>query len=200
MRRAAFTLMEMLVSVVLIVLITLFMYGAIAGSRQTTQTLSRHAGAENNRTLRYELLYRDILEALSVKPLKTKNRRFTIIKLQTGNSLYDIAAPHVIWYVNAQSHRLVRLESAQPITLPISYEREQAVHADAFADAVTDFNLYAAKVVDSNATRVHGTENNVSKPAEAEANSTIESPVHSKRFLIYIRTEKEPPTLLEIAL
>lgn len=192
--------MEMLVSVVLIVLITLFMYGAIAGSRQTTQTLSRHAGAENNRTLRYELLYRDILEALSVKPLKTKNRRFTIIKLQTRNSLYDIAAPHVIWYVNAQSHRLVRLESAQPIALPISYEREYAVHADAFADAVTDFNLYTATATDGNGTKAPVTENNASKPTEKKADTAKASPLHFNRFLIFIRTEKEAPTLLEIAL
>ncbi len=208
MKRSAFTLMELLVSVILIALITLFMYGAIAASKQTGRTLDRHANTEQNRTLLYTLLYRDLIEALSVQPLPTQNRRFTVVQLQTRNTLYDIAAPYVTWYVNARTQELIRLESARKIGLPVPYEQKMLIHADRFAAGVSDFNLYTAT----------GTEDNTSQRAVSSAASSSESlsseedrdrrrerrqaeagrmPGH---MFLYLNTEKMPRILLELAL
>lgn len=197
MCRRGFTLMEMLVSVVLIVLITLFMYGAIASSRLTSRTLSEHATLENNRTQIYELLYRDIMEALWVKPQATKDSRFTVVQMQTRNSLYDIAAPHVAWYVNAQSRELIRLESAQTIDFPVSYEQKVFIHADVFAKEVQDFNLMTAS-----------NEKEEVQQTSLESNTTVDTngtgqtapSEHFEHFLLYLNTAKMPPMLLELAL
>ncbi len=195
MKRDAFTLMEMLVSVVIIVLITLFMYGAIASSRLTSRTLGHHAAVENNRTMLYELLYRDIIEALKVEPLPTQNRRFTIVNLQTRNSLYDIAAPHVVWYVNAQSRKLIRMESSLPISLPVRFEQKTFIHADAFASSVTDFNLYAVQTTEKNATNTQEQNTSMENNSSKEDNST-----QYDHFLLYMNTENKPNIMLELAL
>ncbi len=203
--KRAFTLMELLVSVVLIGLITLYMYGAIASSRQTSKTLSRHALSEQNRTMLYTLFYRDLIEALRVKARSTKNKHFTVVQLQTRNSLYDIAAPHVTWYVNAQTHDLIRLESAQPIELPVNYERKHFIHADIFARDVTDFNLYTAMNESNSSVRA------ASSSASSIASLSSEEDAHrdnvrkqdakdlSNLLFLFLKDSRHQPILLEIA-
>jgi len=186
--------MEMLVSVVLIVLITLFMYGAIAGSRMTSVTLSSHAERENNRTLLYGLFYRDIMESLWIKPIPTNNRRFTLLQLQTRNSLYDIAAAHVLWYVRNEGRELVRLESTHAINLPVSYEQKVFIHADVMAREVTDFNIYAGVGAEQNRT-APVVEGNGSR----EINSTTLS-APSSHYLLYLNAPALADMLMEIAL
>jgi prepilin-type N-terminal cleavage/methylation domain-containing protein len=195
LNRRAFTLMEMLVSIVILVLITLFMYGAIASSKLTGRTLSRHTDMEHNRTKLYELFYRDIIEALTVNPLPTQNRRFTMLELQTRNSLYDIAAPHVLWYVNAQSRALVRLESARKISLPLSYEQKVFVHGDVFASGVDDFNIYAAAINgDSNGSDLNTT--NQRHTSSYDLNATR----YFDHYLLFLGQKNKEPLLLEIGI
>lgn len=205
MKRRAFTLMEMMVSVVLIVLITLFMYGAIAGSKKTSETLSRHAETENNRTLLYELFYRDLLESVWVKSVSTANKRFSVVQMQTRNTLYGIAVPHVTYYVNTQSLALIRLESASEIVLPIRYDDQYLVHADMLVNNVNDFNLYALSS-DGNASNTSqstqanraGTDaQNSSQQANGELSGSAEDP---KRFLIFLDSEKISSLLLELTI
>jgi prepilin-type N-terminal cleavage/methylation domain-containing protein len=193
--RRAFTLMEMLVSVVILVLITLFMYGAIASSKLTGRTLARHTDMEQNRTKLYELFYRDIIEALTVNPLPTQNRRFTVLELQTRNSLYDIAAPHVLWYVNAQSRDLVRLESSRKISLPVSYEQKVFVHADVFASDVEDFSVYAAAVSnDTNGSDSNATDRRQKSSADLNTSRSFD------HYFLFLRQKNSEPFLLEIGL
>ncbi len=202
--KRAFTLMELLVSVVLIGLITLYMYGAIASSRQTSKTLSRHALSEQNRTMLYTLFYRDLIEALHVKARSTKNEHFTVVQLQTRNSLYDIAAPHVTWYVNAQTHDLIRLESAQPIGLPVSYERKNFIHADVFAQDVTDFNLYTAEDANQSVQRPSsGASSSESLSSEEDtrrgSGRKTEGKDAANLFFLFLKDNRHQPILLEIA-
>lgn len=197
--------MELLVSVMLIALITLFMYGAIASSKLTNRTLSKHARAENNRTMIYSLLYRDLIEAVDVEALPTQNRRFTVVKLQTRNSLYDIAAPYVVWYVHAQTRELIRLESAQKIALPVSYEQKVFIHADVFAKEVEDFNLYTAAFGnDTNASSSAGASSSAqSLSSEEEAQRRVVREGRRKRpdrMLLYLNAPSLPHLLLDIAI
>ena len=208
MKHSAFTLMELLVSVVLIALITLFMYGAIASSKTTGKTLSRHGSMEHNRTLLYELFYRDLLEALWVKPLPTQNKRFTVVQMQTRNSLYDIAAPRVTYYVNAQSKQLIRLESSREIRLPVGYDDGPYIHADIMAGEVKDFNLYTATDSDGNGTVAASSPSSSSSSESlssdedhfaAKKNDKNEDTLPGHMFL-YLDTAKLPHLLLEIAI
>jgi len=193
MRRGAFTLMEVLVSVVILVLITVYMYGAMAGSRTTMGALKRGSEAEHNRTMLYTLLFRDIMEADSVKSVSTENRRYHLLQLQTRNSLYDMPAPYVLWYVNAQSKSLVRLESSREISLPIGYDDRVYVHADVFAKEVTDFNLYVQN------TTQQSEENNDSLSSADDDNTSLVDKSSIRRYLLYLNAPKMKEMLMEVA-
>lgn len=201
MNRSGFTLMEMLVSVVLIVLITLFMYGAIAGSKMTSKTLAGHAEVEQNRTRIYALFYQDLIEALWVKTVPTANRRFTVVQMQTRNTLYDISVPYVTYYVNTHKNSLIRLESARAISLPVGYDDRYRIHADILAEKVSDFNLYTGLNTEGNASE-GGTASSASSASGASQKTVqpVAEKMDSKHFLLFLDAEKISTLLLELVI
>ncbi len=186
--RKAFTLMELMVSIVLIVLITLFLFGAIASSKLSNDTLLKHSTAEVVRMDLFELIYRDVMESIEIKSLESKDKHFNIIEMQTQNSLYGIAAPYVSYYVNSQTNTLTRLESAREVRLPVKYEDENFIMVDELLKEVTAFNFYTTQMQNSKS------DNNGS----IENNSTA-SAVELGKSLIYIKTASlKEPMLVEI--
>lgn len=196
MRRGGFTLMEVLVSVVILVLITVYMYGAMAGSRTTMAALKRGSEAEHNRTMLYTLLFRDLMEADTVKTLPTENRRFHLLQLQTYNSLYDMPFPHVLWYVNAQSKQLVRLESSREINLPTGYDEQVYLRADVFARDVTDFNLY---VQNKSETQTSSDTNDSLSSADDDNRTSLVDKATIRRYLLYLNAGNVKEMLMEVA-
>jgi prepilin-type N-terminal cleavage/methylation domain-containing protein len=165
--KKAFTLMELMVSIVLIVLITMFLYNAIATMKISNKTLAQHDKNEDNRTKIFELFYRDIVESTSLQSLQTKDKHFNVLELQTHNSLYQIAMPYVTYFVSKDKDRLIRLEAAKKIDLPVKYEDKFAVHADLLISDVTDFNVYAKsndinQSLDKNSSEVNNFNNTTS--------------------------------------
>ncbi len=160
--RKAFTLMELMISIVLIVLIVLFLYGAIASMKISNKTLAKHDNQESNRSKIFELLYRDILESRSINSLPTKDKHFNTVEMQTHNSLHQIAMPYVTYFVNSQKDALIRLEAAKKIVLPIAYEDRFAIHADLLINEVSDFNVYT-KSTDKNQSKENNQSDNVNK-------------------------------------
>ncbi len=188
--RKAFTLMELMVSIVLIVLITLFLFGAIASSKLSNDTLLKHSTIEIQRMELFELFYRDIMEAINIKPLDSKDKHFNIITMQTQNSLYNIATPHVTYYVNSKTNVLTRLESAREITLPIKYVVVNFVLASELLKEVTAFNFYGKSKEISE-------DNNESDNNESDNNITAQGTLES--CLIYIDAPQfKKPFLFEL--
>ena len=148
--RAGFTLMEMMISVVLIVLITLFLSEAITSMQRSNISLKKHDDVEQNRSQLFTLLYRDLLSAKEIKVIQTKDKRFNVVQMQTMNSMYNIAYPYVVYFVNANTFNLTRLESAQVIKLPVSYEDRYYYKANELVKNVTDFNLYTSAPIQEN--------------------------------------------------
>jgi beta-glucosidase/6-phospho-beta-glucosidase/beta-galactosidase len=101
--------------------------------------------------------------------------------MQTKNSLYDIAAPYVTYYVNAKTNVLTRLESAREIKLPITYENENFIMVDTLIKEVTGFNYYTNTIVQKD-----------KKKQAIDKNSTKE--VKASKSLIYLESKllKEP--------
>lgn len=216
MKKSAFTLIELIVSIILIGLIVVFLYSALAGSRKTKHSLERYSTAEQNRSKLYELLYRDLIESTELTPMTTRDERFTIMKLRTANSLYDIAMPYVTYYVHSQQKALIRLESARKIELPIPYEDKWFVYADWLVPKVNDFNVYTARLTTTTAS----SDDNSSSSAEsrgtllpgqsrlpgatAAATATGQSSSGSAgefdHILLYLNAENMTSMLLEIAL
>lgn len=187
-QRPAFTLMELMVSIVLIVLIVFFLYGAIGSMKLSNKSLSRHDQQESNRTKIFELLYKDMIQSVSLQALPTKDKKFTLVQMQTKNSLHEIAMPYVTYFVNAQSDSLIRLEAAKKIVLPISYEDRFTIHADMILGDVSAFNLY-----------VSSTESNTTNQDANTSDSN--SSGASKSALIYIEAKSlEKNLLVELAI
>ncbi len=185
--KKAFTLMELMVSIVLIVLITMFLYNAIASMKISNKTLAYHDKSEDNRTKIFELFYRDIIESISLKSLPTKDKHYNVIELQTHNSLHQIAMPYVTYYVSRDKDSLIRLEAAKEILLPVKYEDKFAIHADLLISEVTDFNLYT-KNTDINISK----ETNTSKNQDISVKASV---------LLYLKTKLlKEQLLLELAI
>lgn len=179
--------MELLVSSVLIVMITLFLYNAIASMTLSNRTLAKHDETEHNRSKIFNLLYQDLLESLHIKVESTEDKHFSLVKLQTRNTLHGIAMPHVVYLIHTQDNALTRLEAAKEIVLPISYEERFNVHADRLLEGVSDFNLYTAMQ-----------EQNVTAESNAtgDANATTTNSV-----LLYLKAKNWlSPMLFELAL
>ena len=185
--RRAFTLMELMVSIVLIVLITLFLYNAIATMKISNKTLAQHDIQENNRSKIFELFYRDFIEAVSLKPLKTKDKHYNTIELQTNNSLHQIVMPYVTYFVSRDKDALIRLEAAKEIELPVKYEDKYSIFVDKLIENVSDFNVYEKKEQPKQKT---------DKTKADDINNTI-----SKSILLYLKTKNfKEPLLLELSI
>ena len=178
--RRAFTLMELMVSIVLIVLIALFLFSAIAGMKRSNDTLLEHDKAQERRDKIFYLLYRDIVQARSVDIRSLSDKHYTVLQLQTSNTLYDIAMPYVTYFVHNDNKRLVRLEAAKRIALPIPYEDIHSVHADAIVEDVTDFTVYMRE------------DANVSKEENATTHNSLLLYINSSKFAL--------PMLLELSI
>jgi len=198
--RRAFTLMELMVSIVLIALIVLFLFGAIASSKVSNDTLAKHTQKERLRSELFELLYRDIMEALSIQTRETKERKFTVLQMQTANSLYEIARPYVTYFVHSRTHMLTRLESAHEIQLPIAFEEESFVMADTLLSDVTAFNVYGkSKEIseDNNESDSRESNSSESNNTSMENNTTAQGTLEG--YLIYIDTPQfKNPFLFEL--
>lgn len=182
-KRSAFTLMELMVSIVLIVLIVFFLYGAIGSMKLSNKSLAKHDQQESNRTKIFELLYKDLIQSTSLQTLPTKDKKFTLVELQTKNSLHEIAMPYVTYFVHAQTDTLIRLEAAKKIVLPVPYEDRFAIHADMILGDVSAFNLYVSNAK-SNTTNE---DSNIS-----DSNGTG----NTKKVLIYIQAKSLVKNLL----
>ncbi|MHC3995154.1 type II secretion system protein [Thiomicrolovo sp. ZZH C-3] len=204
MKRTAFTLMELLISVVLIAMLALFLYGALGGSRASNQTMKAHADAETRRLKQFTLLYRDCVESYAFGVLSTNDKHYQVLQLQTKNSLYGIAAPYVTYFVHAETLQLVRLEAAFPITLPVPYDDRERIHVNVIESDVTDFNIYTGKgneTADANATAATGDTAPVAATG-TEASTTVlkggERTINS--HLLYLKTKgTQQPLLMELA-
>ena len=189
--RQAFTLMEMMISVVLIVIISLFLTQGITTLQHSNRSLKAHDDAQAQRDRLFTLLYYDLLEAKNVTILPTKERRYQLLQMQTGHSIHMIHHPYVTYYVRSDTLDLIRLESAYPIKLPIAYELQRQVKADIIATEVSDFNLYPSK---STLTKQQ------MKKAKNKQNDANATKALTSYYLLYLNAKRfDTPLMFELS-
>ncbi|MEA1918826.1 MAG: prepilin-type N-terminal cleavage/methylation domain-containing protein [Campylobacterota bacterium] len=155
--KPGFTLMELMISVVLIVLIVLFMYGAVASSKLSNERILFHDTIEANRTKIFRLLYNDFLQSQNLVSEEGEKRNYNIVRMQTHNTLHQIPMPYVVYFVHSRTNALTRLEAARPIELPIKYDNQQSIHADIILKDVSDFNIYTGGSTETNSSEEQNT-------------------------------------------
>ncbi|EDM23427.1 hypothetical protein [Caminibacter mediatlanticus] len=139
--KKSFTLIELIISVMLLSLLFFAMSKVILEFKSSIKNLNREYKNFYNNDLMLKVLYYDLLNASKLKIVKSKNPNFIRLYLQTSNSLYNIPNPYVVWYVSRNENSLIRIEDTSPITLP----NENFNFIDKFAENIKVFNIYKRK-------------------------------------------------------
>ncbi len=121
--KKAFTLVEVIISVILLGLIVTFIYKALENMQTSNQIFKTKSKDLEKEEKIIKLLYEDILEADYIKI--TGGKKYKAVELKTNSSLYNISKPKVLWFVSNHKSTLVRAESTK---LPLNYENRFLSH------------------------------------------------------------------------
>ena len=141
--KKAFTLMEVLVSVTLLGLISLFVMSTISQTKNNNKLFERLVKQENKIEKLVEVLHDDIYFSKSITIQSYK--RYSIVTLKTRNSIYNIKEPYVNWLVLKKNNTLMRLESAKKISLPIKQEFKNYTFIDKGVQNCKNFSISLSK-------------------------------------------------------
>lgn len=143
MKKQAFTLIELLISIILFGLITIFLFGSIDGLRKQKDFLQRkEAGLSHNNKM-LSLLRTDFDRAKLVIITRNSSKDFDTAMINGSNrSLYKINQPYVAWVILKADNTLIRLESTSPILIPLSPEKLYLTHSDIIGKHCEIFRIY----------------------------------------------------------
>ena len=145
MRRNAFTLVELLVSISLFGLIAIFLFGTIDQLRKQQTFFQKKETILSRKNMILSLLRSDLDRAQSVNVSATTSRNFDTVSITGSNhSLYGIDRPYLVWIILKIDNSLIRLESPSPISLPIHSEKRYLVHSDLIAKQCEIFRVYTS--------------------------------------------------------
>lgn len=123
-----FTLIEILVSVVLIGLITLFVSSTIYQTKKNNKLFQDKIKKNSQNEIFLNILYDDL--ALSDDLNISSYKRYSIISFSSNNSVYGISHPYIVWLVLKKDNAITRLESARKIILPINSDMQKYIYMD----------------------------------------------------------------------
>ena len=143
MKRNGFTLIELVVSIALFGLITVFLFEVIDELRKQQTFFQQKEVVIEKKNQIVSLLRTDFDRAQSVTVSPSMSKDFDSISITGSNrSLYGIDRPYVTWVVLKSDNTLVRLESSSLITIPIAPEALYSIHSDRVAKQCELFRMY----------------------------------------------------------
>ena len=169
--KRAFTLLELMISVALISLIFIYLYGAIDSLKFTNNFYQEKNKALSIREKFLVTIYRDIIFAKNVSFLDRDSKEFSIVKIDNSkNSLYNIKNPNIIWFVSRKDDTLIRLESKDKIKLPLEEKTIYSTYLDKVVTNCKAFRIYKSN--DGSSFMVYLKDNQI-KPIIFEFNKLI---------------------------
>jgi prepilin-type N-terminal cleavage/methylation domain-containing protein len=193
--RRGFTLMEMMVSVVLIVMITLFLSEAVTSLRFSNVKLREHDVVDENRSKLMQMIYKDLFVADAIEVIETENKRYDVVQLSGANSYYEMPYVYVLYYVKKEGQVLVRLESPKKITLPIPYEDRFRIKSDIVLENISDFSVVTQNTTPQTTKPPPAAIN--AKTPPADTNATVSQAAGS--ILLFIASQRLlTPIIFEI--
>lgn len=143
MKRRAFTLVELLVSITLFGLIAVFLFGSIDSLRKQQNYVKKKEAVLSHKNQILSLLRTDFDRAKLLVISKSSSKDFDTVLISGSNrSLYKINQPNVVWIVLKADNTLVRLESSSPITIPLTTEAMYLMHTDVIGKHCEIFRIY----------------------------------------------------------
>lgn len=143
MKRHAFTLVELLVSIALFGLIAIFLFGTIGELRKQQAFYKEKEAFVAQKNQMLSLLRSDFDRPQTLTLSDTGKKEFTMVTVNGANhSLYGIDRPNIVWIVMKANNTLVRLESPNPIPLPLTADTLYLIHSDVIGKYCELFRLY----------------------------------------------------------
>ena len=118
--RKAFTLIELMISIVILTILMLFLYKSYAGLNKSNALLSKEVQKISKVELLKEVIYKDFSVAgqtdtnRSSIVILNQSKKEDVVFFQTSNSIHKRINPYVAYFV--KDKRLYRLESLKPFT------------------------------------------------------------------------------------
>jgi prepilin-type N-terminal cleavage/methylation domain-containing protein len=138
--KKAFTLIELMISIILLSIIVTFLYQAVAQLQHSNQRLLVRADEVDRREDLLKLLYNDFINARSLT-WREKLTQTDKIVLKTSHSLYDMSEPYVHYRVYPDEKSLRRIESPAE-----ALDSEKSVFRfDTVIQGVESFKVYESR-------------------------------------------------------
>lgn len=139
--KKAFTLIEILISVSILTLIFIFVYGQFNLAQKSTKKTTIIENTANKRAKIIELLYNDFLTSKDINPTSGNKFDKFIHSFSSKNSLYNIETPYIKYIVITQNegNKLVRLEGISK-DIDISNANSE-FYIDIVAEDITYFKV-----------------------------------------------------------
>ena len=141
MKRPAFTLIELVISIAIIALVVTYLYQSLNVLQSSNDQLIGKDAARAQKSDLRKLFLLDIMQASSLNIAKTDNKNIDLLTLNSRNSLHNIARPTITYLVAKRDNRLIRIEGIN-YTLPLNRDTIYHVKFDEIRDNVTHFKLY----------------------------------------------------------
>lgn len=138
--KKAFTLVELMISIILLSIIVTFLYQAVAQLQHSNQRLLVRADEVDRREDVLKILYNDFINASSLS-WRDKLTQTDKIVLKTSNSFYDMSMPYVHYRVSPDEKSLRRIESP---TEALDTERN-IFRFDTVLQGVESFKVYESR-------------------------------------------------------
>jgi len=141
--KKAFTLIELLISIVILSILMLFLYKSYAGLNRSNAIISSEIKKIQNSQEIKKTLYMDFTLAFKDSVLILKqNRKSDVVYMQTANSLHRRFNPYVAYFI--KDKKFYRLESLKPFAKEYPLLADTEFVSDLLGE-VKSFRVYKAK-------------------------------------------------------
>jgi prepilin-type N-terminal cleavage/methylation domain-containing protein len=141
--KKGFTLLEVLISIMLLSLVLMALYRSVDILRASNKNLFNHLEKSSDAMKGARTLYIDLLRADGNITIESKEKKFCkIIINSTQNSLYGLYHAKVIWLVYKENSTLVRIEGNK-YNLPL--KSDENINIDKIDTNIELFRAYRSK-------------------------------------------------------
>ncbi|NOQ31180.1 MAG: prepilin-type N-terminal cleavage/methylation domain-containing protein [Helicobacteraceae bacterium] len=139
-QRKAFTLVEMMVSVLLMSILFTYLYGAISNIRKTNKPYTDRSTLIKKENRLFDLFSSDFLLSVGKAEI-TQFPKYDIVQFSTSNSLYQIQNPIVTYVVSKKENALLRIETFKKFKINEPFNVEDLIYTDILVKDTLGFNV-----------------------------------------------------------